>query len=264
MKFFLIADGFSFFGLFYIRFYGLLMACAMLIALFVSLHLCKKRGIDPADFVTLAIIIIPLSIIGARLYYVIFSGESYSFLEIFNFVDGVRGLAIYGGVIGGFVGILIFCLIKKNFKIVPVLCDIIAPSLLLGQAIGRWGNFFNQEAFGYVVNNPAWQWFPFSVFVEGEWHLATFFYESIWNLLGAILLYIIFFKSKKTGTTTAMYFIIYGIGRTFIEGLRTDSLYLWGSQIRVSQVLSVVLVIVGIAILIYNYARQKKAKKYEK
>lgn len=261
----LVSDGFSFFGLFYIRYYGLLMACAMLLALFISMKLCKKRNIDPNDIVTLAIIVLPLAVVCARLYYVIFSGQHYTFVEIFDISNGVRGLAIYGGVIGGFLGVIIFSLIKKDIKILGVLCDIIAPSLLLGQAIGRWGNFFNQEAYGYMVTDPKWQWFPFAVFIEGEgWHLATFFYESMWNLIGVFILFWVFHKSKQTGTTTAVYFIYYGIGRTFIEGLRTDSLYLFNSPIRVSQALSVLLVMVGIAILIYNSVRKKRGIGNEK
>ena len=138
--------------------------------------------------------------------------------------------------------------------------------------MGRWGNFFNQEAYGTYVSNPNLQWFPFSVYIEntchqqgclcgnqaGMWHLATFFYESMWNLLGLIILLIVFYKTKKTGTTTATYLIWYGLGRTFIEGLRMDSLYIGGTGIRVSQALSAILVVVGIIFLAINIYRRKK------
>ena len=147
------------------------------------------------------------------------------FLEILNIKKG--GLAIYGGVIGGVIGIVIFCLIKKNFKIIIDLLDVLAPCLILGQAIGRWGNFINQEAYGNLVTNKNLQWFPFAVWIEdcnqtgclcgatgSGWHYATFFYESLWNIIGAILLLIIYNKSKTKGTTTAMYFIWYDLRRT--------------------------------------------------
>lgn len=261
-------DGFSIFGL-EIKFYGIIMATAMLVGYFIACKLAKKRGIDSNDILTLAIIVLPLAVIGARIYYCVFSGYSYSFLEFIGWENGtfaIRGLAIYGGVIGGFVGVLIYCAIKRSFRILPVITDILVPVLILGQALGRWGNFFNQEAYGSAVTNPNWQWFPFAVFIDGEgWHLATFFYESLWNLIGFAVLLAIFYKHKTPGTTTASYLIFYGLGRVLIEGLRTDSLYLWNTSIRVSQLLSAILILVGVVILIVM-ALQKKKKEvlYEK
>jgi len=196
--------------------------------------------------------------VGARLYYCIFYTHNYTFLELFNLRQG--GLAIYGGVIGGIIGIIIFCLIKKNFKILATLCDIAAPCLILGQALGRWGNFFNQEAYGNIVTNSNFQWFPYAVYIESEqaWFQATFFYESFWNLIGLALLLLTYYKTKKTGTTTAVYLIWYGLGRTLIEGLRSDSLYIGSTGIRVSQLLSAILVVVGIVFLAINIYRRKK------
>ncbi len=117
-----------------------------------------------------------------------------------------------------------------------------------------------QEAYGNLIVNEKFQWFPFGVYIEdvGEWHLATFFYESVWNFVGTALLIVVFYKSKMVGTTTATYLVYEGTGRFFIEGLRTDSLYLWNTTIRVSQALSVVMIIIGIAILVYNHFRKKK------
>lgn len=258
----LFVNGFTIFGI-EIRFYGILIACAMLIAVFLVQHLAKKRGINPDDIVILALIVIPFAIIGARTYYCIFSETSYTFKTFWQIRNG--GLAIYGGIIGGIVAILVFCAFKRDFKLVVKLFDIIVPALILGQAIGRWGNFFNQEAYGYVVTNPKWQWFPFAVkietFVGYEWHLATFFYESMWNLIGFILLLFVFKKCKHTGTMTGVYLTYYGLGRLWIEGLRTDSLYL--GPLRVSQWLSAVLVVIGITILVYNYIKARKVGKYE-
>lgn len=263
-------DGFTIFG-YSIKFYGLIMATAMLIGVFLACHLAKKRNVKSDDIFLLALIVLPCSVVGARLYYCIFEG-GYTFAELFQIRKG--GLAIYGGVIGGIVGIVIFCLIKKNFKLLITLFDICAPCLILGQALGRWGNFFNQEAYGTYISDPRFQFFPFGVYIEdvchqsgclcgnqaGMWHLATFFYESIWNLIGFIILILVYYKTKKTGTTTAFYLIWYGLGRTFIEGLRTDSLYLGSTGIRVSQALSAIMVVVGIVILAINIYRRNKTK----
>ncbi|MBQ3502793.1 MAG: prolipoprotein diacylglyceryl transferase [Clostridia bacterium] len=258
----LVTNGFTIFG-FEIRFYGILIDCAMLIAVFLVQHLAKKRGINPDDIIVLALIVIPFAIIGARAYYCIFSETSYTFKSFWNIRNG--GLAIYGGIIGGVVAILIFCAFKRDFKLIIKLFDVIAPALILGQAIGRWGNFFNQEAYGYIVTNPKWQWFPFAVKIETylgyEWHLATFFYESMWNLIGFILLLVAFKRVKRIGTITGLYLTYYGLGRLWIEGLRTDSLYL--GPLRVSQWLSAILVVIGTAILVYNYIKARKAGKHE-
>ncbi len=258
----LMIDGFTIFG-FPIKFYGIIIAMAMLIGVFLVQHLAKKRGINPDDVIILAILIIPLAILGARAYYCIFSDTHYTFATFWNIRKG--GLAIYGGIIGGIVAIVLFCLYKKDLKLIIKLFDIIVPALILGQAIGRWGNFFNQEAYGYLVSNPKWQWFPFAVKIETfsgfEWHLATFFYESLWNFIGFIVLLIVFKKSQKIGTTTGVYLTYYGLGRLWIEGLRTDSLY-WG-VLRVSQWLSALLIVIGLAILVYNYINKRKDKTYE-
>ena len=259
----LMIDGFNIFGL-EIKLYGILIASAMLIGVFLAQYLAKKRGLNPDDIIILALMVIPLSILGARIYYCIFSDTNYTFKTFWQIRNG--GLAIYGGIIGGIIAIVLFSIIKKDYKLIIRLFDVIAPALILGQAIGRWGNFFNQEAYGNLVTNPRWQWFPFAVKIETlagyEWHLATFFYESMWNLIGFALLLIAFKKFKKTGSVTAVYLIYYGLGRMWIEGLRTDSLY-WG-PLRVSQWLSAILVVIGVAILVYNHFSKQKDKTYEK
>lgn len=260
---FLLKDSISLFGL-EVKFYGIIIASAMLVAIFMARRLAIKRDINPDEIYILALFALPLAILGARTYYCIFSDSSYTFTEFFNIRQG--GMAIYGGVIGGIIGVILYCVVRKNFKLVPVIFDICAPVLIIAQGIGRWGNFFNQEAYGNLITNESLQWFPFGVYIEdvGEWHLATFFYESIWNLLGGVLLIFIFYKSRLTGTTTASYLIYYGIGRFWIEGLRTDSLYLWNTPIRVSQALSFVMIVIGLGILGYNYYKTKKQKEINK
>lgn len=247
-------NSFSLFGL-EVKFYGLIMALSMLAGIFLACKLCKKRGIKSDDIIMLAIIVLPCAIIGARLYYCLFYEHTYTFLELFKVWEG--GLAIYGGIIGGIIGILIFCLIKKNIKILPVLFDVFVPCLILGQVIGRWGNFFNQEAYGNLVTKPSLQWFPYAVFIQdyNAWFQATFFYESLWNAIGLAILLVVYYKTKTTGLTTASYLIWEGVGRMWIEGLRSDSLYIAGTNIRVSQLLSGIMLLIGLGILIYHFVK---------
>ena len=178
-------------------------------------------------------------------------------------------MAIYGGVIGGAIGIMLYSLIhKKNFLDVA---DIAVPALILGQVIGRWGNFINQEAFGFYIQNPNMRWFPFGVYIEkciqtgclcdgSGWHLATFFYESLWNLVAFGILMFLLRKQKLRyrGSLMSIYLIIYGIGRAWIEGLRMDSLYI--GSIRTSQLLSILLIIFGIGFILTSYLLHKKGK----
>ena len=262
--YFIPPQGF-FIGNLEVRFYGVIIAFAMLLGILLACKLAKKRGVKSDDIILLAIICLPLAIVGARLYYCFFYEYNYSFKELFNIKGG--GLAIYGGVIGGLIGVIIFCLIKKNIKILGTLCDILVPCLLLGQALGRWGNFFNQEAYGNLVSNPNLQWFPYAVFIEAEnaWFQATFFYESLWNLIGVAVLLVAYYKSRCTMTTSAIYLIWYGVGRAFIEGLRSDSLYVGSTGIRVSQLLSIILIFIGVGIIVYNLIKlEKKRLKGEK
>lgn len=248
-------SGFSLFGL-EIKYYGIIMAISFAVALLVAIHLAKKKGMNENLPYVLLIIVFPLAVIGARLYYVIFSGREWTFAEILDIRSG--GLAIYGGIIFSLIGIIVYSLIKKQ-NILKNL-DLIAPCLILAQAIGRWGNFFNQEAYGTEVTNPSFQWFPFSVYIEiiNEWHLATFFYESLWCLLGFVLIYLLYKRTEKTGLSTAVYLVFYGTGRFFIEQLRTDSLYVGATSLRVSQIVSGVMVVLGVAYLIYLLIKHKK------
>ena len=238
--------------------YGLLIA----LAIGLGVALCAKREREmglPRDLtIDFALSVIPAAIGGARLYYVAFEWEAYAShpLSILYIWEG--GLAIYGAVIGGAIAALIFSLVRKvSFA---DLADLTAPSLILGQAIGRWGNFVNQEAYGRLIENPSLQFFPLAVYIEavGEWHMATFFYESLWNFIGFWILWLNRNKVTARGNLFLGYLCWYGLGRAVIEGWRTDSL-MWG-PVRVSQALSAALCVgAGIALVIRHRKRKRAA-----
>ena len=233
-----------------IYWYGIIISIGVMAGIYLAMRNAKFFGENPEDIVDFCLLAIPMAIVGARLYYVIFEWSQYkdNLIDIINLRKG--GLAIFGGVLAGILAGFIFTKWKKiNFW---NLADICAPSVILGQAIGRWGNFFNQEAYGYAVKNPALQWFPAAVFIkaDNQWHMATFFYESLWNLLVFFFLMTYRKKRVKKGEVFLLYLILYSAGRIVIEGLRTDSLY-YGA-FRVSQVLSGLLIILGIALFVIH------------
>ncbi len=239
--------------------YSVLIVLAMLIGLLLCTHEQKRLQLPKDLFVDLALCLIPSAIIGARLYYVIFSWNQFSgdILRIFRIWEG--GLAIYGGIFGGTIALVAFCRVRK----LPLLhvADILVPALSLGQAIGRWGNYFNMEAYGAEITNAAWQFFPAAVLVSGtdgyEWHMATFFYESCADLLIFIVLWFIIRKRKQwNGQSLAVYMLMYGIARAWIEGLRTDSLYI--GTIRVSQLLSLLIAFAGLLTLFIGFIRHRQ------
>ena len=249
----LVVDGFSLFGL-NIKFYGLIIALGMLLGIFVVCKLCKYRNLKSDDIFLLALYVLPLSIIGARLYYVIFTDNSFTFWQVFEIWNG--GMAIYGGVIGGAIGVTLYCLIhKKNFLLVA---DVACVGLVLGQSIGRIGCYFSSCCYGIEVTDPNLMWFPFSTQINGVWHLSTFFYESFFDALIFVGLLFAIKKLNKPGSTTALYLISYGVVRCIIETFRGDSLYIGASGIKVSQLLSAILVVVGIIIMICIYTIKKK------
>ena len=245
-----------------IAWYGIIIASGLLLGIWLGNARARKRGWSSdllLDFILLAV---PLAVIGARTYYVAFEWEYFAANPAKIIAINQGGLAIYGAVIGGFLAAFFFSRATK-FPFLKLI-DLVIPSLILGQAIGRWGNFINQEAFGALVTNPQLQFFPLAVYIQslGEWHQATFFYESFCNSILLVVTLLIARKGVKDGTLLATYFIGYGTIRAIIEGLRTDSLYLFGS-IRVSQVLSAVLVLVGIAMLILIKKGVLKTKTYD-
>lgn len=234
-------DGFN------IAWYGVIIGCGMILSTWVAAWRAKKAGYKTDLILDFVLFAIPIAIICARIYYVIFEWDYYSqdLMSIFAIREG--GLAIYGGVIGGMATAIAFSKIQK-FPLLKLL-DFAMPSLLLGQIIGRWGNFMNQEAFGNLITNPKLQFFPYGVYIEElqEWHQATFFYESAANLILFIVMMLVARRAKKDGWMTVLYLCGYGAIRCFIEGLRADSLYLMPG-VRVSQLLSAVLIGIGLGI----------------
>jgi phosphatidylglycerol:prolipoprotein diacylglycerol transferase len=228
--------------------YGMLIALGVLGAVIYMGRECKRRSLPRDLAVDIVLWAVPLAVVASRLYYVAFTWQRYQhdLLSILRIWEG--GLAIYGGVLGGALGV--FLLSKRRKLPFALLADLVAPALILGQAIGRWGNFFNGEAYGNLVSNPAWQFFPVAVVADGQWHLATFFIESVWNLAGFLILLKLrdLCYSKGNGMLFLWYLLWYGLGRMVIEGLRTDSLML--GAMRVSQVLSGIMMAISGIVLV--------------
>lgn len=241
--------------------YAIIIVTGMSIAIALSAYFFKKRGYDPYDICIYAIVIIPFAILGARLYVFVFPWDGSAIGDWSGFFTDFRngGLGIYGGVIFGYIsGYVVVRAKKQDMRIVA---DSIMPGLFIAQSIGRWGNFVNQEAYGPVIENPAWQWFPFGVNIHGTWHYATFFYESLGTFIGFVAcLFLVRSKHYKLGWLSAFYGIYYGLVRLFVEGLRTDSLYLWiGStmtDIKISQLVSVVAILLGLFTLSVIYRKE--------
>ena len=249
-----------------IYWYGIILACAMLAGLFLCMKQAKRFGLTEDNVLDLVLWAVPCCILGSRIYYVIF------YLDLYRNADGGLdwgriiaiwdgGLAIYGTVVAGVIVVLIFTRVKKlRFA---AMTDLAVMGLLLGQIIGRWANFINREAFGGLTDLP-WRmrlWVSASQYIEVH---PTFLYESLWNLVGLLLMLFVVTKGRRfDGENTWFYFLWYGLGRAWIEGLRTDSLYLFdwtfmGQPIRVSQALSLVMVVVAAFMLFYNIKIKKR------
>ncbi|MGN0420163.1 MAG: prolipoprotein diacylglyceryl transferase [Acetatifactor sp.] len=255
-----VPRSFSIFG-FRIAFYGLIIGVGVILSLLLVCHIAKKTGQDPDDYWDFAIYAVLCSLLGARIYYVIFSWDEYkdNLLEIFKVRNG--GLAIYGGVIAGFITLFVWCHFKKKKAL--LVGDTAINGLILGQAIGRWGNFMNREVFGDYYNGLFSMQIPIADvrdagditenirahIPEGANYInvhPTFLYESAWNflVLAALLLYR---KHKKfDGELCLLYLGGYGIGRFLIEGIRTDTLKLGGTNIPVSQALALLMIIFSV------------------
>lgn len=244
-----------------IAWYGVIIAVGLLLGVLLACREANRQNLKSDLILDFLFLALPIAILCARIYYVAFEWENYAgnFMKMIAIWEG--GIAIYGGVIGGFIAAVIFTRINRFplFRLV----DIVTPSLILGQAIGRWGNFMNQEAFGNLVTDPKLQFFPYAVFIEqlSEWHQATFFYESVWNL--CVFGVLIYFRkrTKFNGQLLATYLIGYGLGRSWIEGLRTDSLYLIPG-LRVSKALSLILVVLGIIMFLFHHKLFDKDNRY--
>lgn len=243
---------FEVFGL-AIRWYGILIASGMVLGMLIAYYTCKFREVNYDSLLDLVLICIPIGIIGARLYYVVFDFSEYrnNLLQAFNIRGG--GLAIHGGLIFALVTAWIYTR-RKQLSLFSF-ADVAAPSIIIAQAMGRWGNFFNQEAHGGPVSEKFIQHFPKFIqkgmFIDGTYYHPTFLYESTWNLLTFIILLVVLRKSKKKGLVFFLYIGLYSLGRFFIEGLRTDSLML--GSIRVAQLVSGLGVLACIVFIIYSY-----------
>lgn len=254
-----LASGISIGG-FSIRFYALCILFGMIMAVIISIRETKKFGINTDDIFNGAVIGIILGIIGARIYYVIFEWETYKNnpAEIFAIWNG--GLAIHGGIIVAFIFAIIYCKIKK-INLFAVI-DMVAIGLLIGQICGRWGNFFNQEAHGGETTLAFLNSLHLPTFIvkqmciEGVYYQPTFLYESLWNLIALIAVLILRrTRTIRLGDIAGIYLIWYGIGRFWIEGMRTDSLMI--GSIKQNQIISIVLIVLGIAYLLVKYIKIK-------
>ena len=263
-------------GNFGIALYGVVIAIGMILGLSLSSRVAKKTGQDPDVIWDLAAPLIIFSIMGARIYYVIFMWDFYKNdpIQILNIRGG--GLAIYGGIIAGVITLYIYCRVKKQKF--PLILDTVMYGLLTGQILGRWGNFFNREVFGEYTNNLLAMRIPVSMVRERDIspliaaHMAegtnyiqvhpTFLYEGMWNL--AILVFLLLYlKHKKfDGEIALLYFAGYGIGRAWIESIRTDQLYITGTTIPVSMVLGIVMAVAAISadlVIRARLARKERA-----
>ncbi|WP_141992809.1 prolipoprotein diacylglyceryl transferase [Bacillus sp. B4EP4a] len=248
-----------------VHWYGLIIGFGVLLGLIIALRESERRGLDKEIFTDMILFAVPIAIISARIYYVIFQWEYYSqnpgdIIKIWN-----GGIAIHGALIGSVLTAIVFAKVKKvSFW---KLADIAAPSLLLGQAIGRWGNFMNQEAHGgeitrsFLENMHLPEFIINQMYINGTYYHPTFLYESIWNIAGVIILLSLRKVNLRRGELFLTYVIWYSIGRYYIEGLRTDSLMLTES-LRIAQVISIVLVVVAIALVVYRRVSGHANKRY--
>jgi phosphatidylglycerol:prolipoprotein diacylglycerol transferase len=239
-----------------IPWYSFLIVTGVIVAVILACREEERAGLPKDTVIDLALWLIPFGIIGARVYYVVFSWEQfrYDLLSVFRIWEG--GIAIYGGIIAGLIVLLLFC--RNRHLSAFTLCDMIAPGLVFAQAIGRWGNWFNIEAYGFNVTGTAICFFPLAVQVPADqyaWHLATFFYESVWDFFVFLFLTVLWRKpNRKQGDLFFFYLFLYAAGRLIIEEMRLDSLY--ASSVRISQLLSVLLCI-SVFIVFYISARRR-------
>ena len=244
-------------GNFSIRFYGLLIAIGLILAVVYALKRRKQFGFTEDSIMDGVLCIVPFAIICARLYYCAFSWADYKDNPISILYIWEGGIAIYGSVIGAAIGVVVYSWLRKLN--LPALLDLVALGFLIGQAIGRWGNFFNREAFGAATDSFARMGLLNTVTGQVEYVHPTFLYESLWNVVGFVALHFLSKKRQYDGQIALGYVAWYGLGRTFIEGLRQDSLY-WGTW-RVSQVLAAVTCFIAVGVLLFNLFRKHDRAK---
>lgn len=251
---------FSLFGTIEVRWYGIIMVTGIILAFLYAYYRSKHEGVSFDDLLDYAIFTVLSGIVGARLYYVITSDQKYTFGEIFAIWNG--GIAIYGAIIGGATALLCVSLYKK-IKWQKVF-DMVCPGVMIGQIVGRWGNFFNGEAYGEAPVEDSLLYFMRMELRHEGWANSylcqpTFLYESLWNLVGFLIINALYKKKKYDGQVFLMYITWYGFGRMFIEGLRTDSLMV--GTFRISQVVAFLCFVVGFALLVYLGVRASNRAK---
>lgn len=258
---------FELFGL-QIYWYAIIIVSGIALALWMSNREAVRVGLKEDDMTNFILWALPIAIIGARLYYILFDLGPYLAdpIQIFNTRSG--GLAIYGGLIAAVIVLLVYT--RHHFIDPWLFLDVVAPGVMLGQAMGRWGNFTNHEAYGgettrqFLENLHLPQFIINNMYIDGAFRQPTFFYESMWSFIGLVLILIIRKKfAVKRGELFLGYVTWYSFGRFFIEGMRTDSLYFFGS-LRVSQVLSLILFVSGIVLLYYRRKKRTDIKAYER
>lgn len=236
--------------------YGVFITTGILVAFLLAFALCKRKNLSSNVPYEIIISILPLGIICARLFAVLFD-NSLDITDFFAFRSG--GMSILGAIIGGAIGVTILCCIKKYnfFEIADIICVV----LILAQAIGRWGNFVNQELYGAQITNPSWQFFPIAVKIDGLYYEALFFYESILNLIGFVILICLFWFIKQKGVAFAGYMMFYGMVRFILEPRRQGEYILKLQNIQISRLISLFMFIIGLSVLIYIIIKKIKEKK---
>ncbi|EWG11587.1 prolipoprotein diacylglyceryl transferase [Cytobacillus firmus] len=248
-----------------VHWYGLIIGLGIALALIIAMREGERRGLPKDIFADLMLWAIPIAIISARIYYVIFQWDFYSQNpgEIIKIWNG--GIAIHGALIGSVITAYVFA--KKKKISFWKLADIAAPSIILGQAIGRWGNFMNQEAHGrevsraFLENMHLPEFIINQMYINGTYYHPTFLYESIWNIIGFIILILLRRANLRRGELFLTYVIWYSIGRFFVEGLRTDSLMLT-ENLRIAQTISIVLIIAALVLIFYRRAEGLAKARY--
>ena len=235
-------------GPFDVRFYGLIIALGLILAVVYAMKRREQFGISEDDLMDGVLWIAPFAIVCARLYYCAFEWDMYKDNPISILYIWEGGIAIYGAVIGAAIGVVLHCKVFKKISVLAVL-DLVALGFMIGQMLGRWGNFFNREAHGGVTDSFLRMGLINPLTGTGEFYHPTFLYESLWNLAGFVILHFFSRTRKYDGQVALGYVAWYGLGRTFIEGLRTDSL--WWGNFRVSQVLAAASCLIAVALLIF-------------
>lgn len=243
-----------------VYYYGIIMACAILACLIAAIILCKVKKIDTGKPVEIFIAIVPAGILCARLFSVIFE-DGLTMADYFNFQTG--GMSIIGAIIGGALGLLVYKLITKQLFL--KIADVVTSVLLLGQSIGRWGNYVNGEVYGQEILDPNLQFFPYGVQIDINgvltWFEALFFWEAVLSLIGFVAIVLLYLKTKKIGLATGAYFLYYGVVRLILEGRRQSEFVLKWGNVPVSALISALFIAIGLAIIIWLIVKTIKQKK---